>query len=493
MGWQCTAPTTARAAFPTACWLVLGTIPSMDDAHLRSRSLWLDQLDGSIRRRRPLDGPTDVDVAIVGAGYTGLWTAYSLLRADPSIRVLVIERETVGFGASGRNGGWCVGELAGGLHGAVAAAGREAGVAMTRAIMDTVDAVGRTVADEGIDCGFVRGGVIRVARTVPQADRQRAEVDHHRRHGFGEDVLRLLDADEAMSHLAATDVLGGVFYAPAARVQPARLARGLADTVERLGGRIVEGTTVSEIIGRTLTSSPRAVTDRGVVRADVVVRATEGYTRDLVGHRRTLVPLYSLMVATEPLSEDLWDHIGLRGMETFADDRRMVIYGQRTTDDRIAFGGRGAPYRYGSGIDAATEASSNVHERIVATLRGLLPVIGDARITHRWGGVLGVPRDWQPSVGLDRASGVAWAGGYVGEGVAATNLAGRTLADLIVGNDSDLVSLPWVGHRSRPWEPEPLRWTAINGALRLAGLVDDAEQRTQRTPRLASVLDRIVR
>ena len=493
MGWQCTAPTTARAAFPTACWLVLGTIPSMDDAHLRSRSLWLDQLDGSIRRRRPLDGPTDVDVAIVGAGYTGLWTAYSLLRADPSIRVLVIERETVGFGASGRNGGWCVGELAGGLHGAVAAAGREAGVAMTRAIMDTVDAVGRAVADEGIDCGFVRGGVIRVARTVPQADRQRAEVDHHRRHGFGEDVLRLLGADEAMSHLAATDVLGGVFYAPAARVQPARLARGLADTVERLGGRIVEGTTVSEIIGRTLTSSPRAVTDRGVVRADVVVRATEGYTRDLAGHRRTLVPLYSLMVATEPLSEDLWDHIGLRGMETFADDRRMVIYGQRTTDDRIAFGGRGAPYRYGSGIDAATEASSNVHERIAATLRGLLPVIGDARITHRWGGVLGVPRDWQPSVGLDRASGVAWAGGYVGEGVAATNLAGRTLADLIVGNDSDLVSLPWVGHRSRPWEPEPLRWTAINGALRLAGLVDDAEQRTQRTPRLASVLDRIVR
>jgi glycine/D-amino acid oxidase-like deaminating enzyme len=222
------------------------------------------------------------------------------------------------------------------------------------------------------------------------------------------------------------------------------------------------------------------------------VRATEGYTRDLVGHRRTLVPLYSLMVATEPLSADVWDDIGLRGRETFADDRRMVIYGQRTTDDRIAFGGRGAPYRYGSGIDAATEASSGVHERIVATLRDLLPALGDAHITHRWGGVLGVPRDWRPSVGLDRSSGVAWAGGYVGEGVAATNLAGRTLADLIVGNDSELVSLPWVGHRSPRWEPEPLRWTAINGALRVAALVDDDEQRTQRTSRLASVLDRIV-
>jgi glycine/D-amino acid oxidase-like deaminating enzyme len=489
MGWQCTAPRTPESSVRDG---TLGTIRSVDDAQLRSRSLWLDQLGGPIRRRPPLAGPIDVDVAIVGAGYTGLWTAYSLLQADPSIRVVVIDRETVGFGASGRNGGWCVGELAGGLHGAVAAAGPEAGVAMTRTIMDTVAEVGRTVAAEGIDCGFVRGGVIRVARTTPQADRQRAEVDAYRRRGFGDDTLRLLDAGEATGHVAATDVLGGLFYAPAARVQPARLARGLADAVERLGGVIVEDTAVREIIGRTATSSPRAVTDRGVVRADVVVRATEGYTRDLVGHRRTLVPLYSLMVATEPLSADVWDDIGLRGRETFADDRRMVIYGQRTTDDRIAFGGRGAPYRYGSGIDAATEASSGVHERIVATLRDLLPALGDAHITHRWGGVLGVPRDWRPSVGLDRSSGVAWAGGYVGEGVAATNLAGRTLADLIVGNDSELVSLPWVGHRSPRWEPEPLRWTAINGALRVAALVDDDEQRTQRTSRLASVLDRIV-
>jgi glycine/D-amino acid oxidase-like deaminating enzyme len=489
MGWQCTALETSESSVREGPSV---RSASVDDAQLRSRSLWLDQLDGPIRRRRRLAGPIDVDVAVVGAGYTGLWTAYSLLQADPSIRVVVIERETVGFGASGRNGGWCVGELAGGLHGAVAAAGARAGVAMTRAIIDTVDEIGRTVAAERIDCGFVRGGVIRVARTTPQADRQRAEVDAHRRHGFGDDVIRLLDADEAIGHLAATDVLGGVFYAPAARVQPARLARGLADAVERRGGTIVEDTAVSEIVGRTATSSPRVVTDLGVVRADVVVRATEAYTRDLVGHRRTLVPLYSLMVATEPLSGERWDRIGLRGMETFADDRRMVIYGQRTTDDRIAFGGRGAPYRFGSGIDAATEASSVVHERIVAALRELLPVLGDARITHRWGGVLGVPRDWRPSVGLDRASGIAWAGGYVGEGVAATNLAGRTLADLIVGNDSELVSLPWVGHRSRRWEPEPLRWTAINGARRLAALVDDEEQRTQETSRLASVLDRIV-
>lgn len=460
---------------------------------MRSRSLWLDQLDHPIVDRAALDGDVDVDVAVVGGGYTGLWTAYELLRTDPSLRVLVIEREVVGFGASGRNGGWCVGELAGGLDGAVGSAGRDAGVRLTRAIMETVDEVGRVIADEGIDCGFVKGGVIRMARTSPQLERQRHEIEEYRAHGFGEEVIRRLEPGEVVERLAATGVLGGIAYAPGARVQPARLARGLADVVERRGGTIVEGTAVLEMEGRTARSPARLITDRGTVRAEVVVRATEGYTRDLGGMRRTLVPLYSLMVATEPLDDQLWGQIGLREMETFADDRRMVIYGQRTSDGRIAFGGRGAPYRYGSRLDAAIEASSTIHDRIVATLVELFPVLSDTTVTHRWGGVLGVPRDWVPSVGLDRATGCAWAGGYVGEGVAASNLAGRTLAALVTEADTDLVGLPWVDHRSKRWEPEPLRWSGINSGLHLAGWIDGYEERHQRAPRFASVLDRIVK
>jgi glycine/D-amino acid oxidase-like deaminating enzyme len=459
---------------------------------LRSTSLWWDQLDDTPATRPALRGSIDVDVAVVGAGYTGLWSAYCLLRADPSLRVMVLERETVGFGASGRNGGWCVGELAGGLGGAVATWGRDAGVAMNRAIIDTVDEVGRVVADERIDCGFERGGVVRLARTEPQLARQRAEVDHHRHLGFGDDVLRSLDVEEATARLAATAVLGGVHYGPSARIQPARLVRGLADVVERLGGTIVEGTDVGDIVPGSAGGRPRVVTGHGTVRADVVVRATEAYTRALPGRRRDLVPLYSLMVATEPLDSDMWRSIGLQRRETFADDRRMVIYGQRTTDDRIAFGGRGAPYRFASGIDASTEARSDVHDTIAATLIELLPQLRDVKITHRWGGVLGVPRDWRPSVGLDRSTGLAWAGGYVGEGVAAANLAGRTIADLVLRPDSPLVALPWVQHRSPRWEPEPVRWAAINGARRLAGWIDDQESTRDRTPRLASALDRIV-
>ncbi len=457
-----------------------------------STSLWVDQLDGPPVVRPPLDGDSDVDVAIVGAGYSGLWSAYALLRADPSLRVLVVEREVVGFGASGRNGGWCVGELAGGLGGAVATWGRDAGVAITRAIIDTVGQIGAVVEAEGIDCGFERGGVIRLARTAPQLDRQRTEVDEYRRHGFGADVLRSLGAEEARERLAATDVLGALDYAPGARIQPARLVRGLADVVERLGATIAEHTAAVDVVAGSPAARPCVITDRGVVRADVVVRATEAYTRDLPGLRRALVPLYSLMVATEPLDAGTWESIGLRGRETFADDRRMVIYGQRTTDDRIAFGGRGAPYRFGSTIDPVTELRRDVHDRIVATLVELFPQLDGVEITHRWGGVLGVPRDWRPSVGLDRSTGVAWAGGYVGEGVAAANLAGRTIADLVLHPDSPLVGLPWVQHRSPTWEPEPLRWAAINGARRFAGWIDTQESVHGRTPRRASILDRIV-
>ena len=459
---------------------------------MRSKSLWLDQLETPITSRPPLGGNADVDVAIVGAGYGGLWSAYSLLRADPSLRVLVVEREMVGFGASGRNGGWCVGELAGGLEGAIATWGADAGIAMTHAIIDTVDEIAKVVSAEGIECGFEPGGVIRLARTAPQLARQRTEVEEYRHHGFGHDVLRPLSAGETTGRVAATDVLGGLHYTPCARVQPAQLARGLAEVVERLGATIVEHTSATDIIAGSTAGRAMVVTDRGTVRADVVVRATEAYTRDLPGLRRALVPLYSLMVATEPLDAAMWDAIGLRRRETFADDRRMVIYGQRTTDDRIAFGGRGAPYRFGSGIDAATESSCGVHDRISATLIELFPQLAGVEITHRWGGVLGVPRDWRPSVGLDRSTGIAWAGGYVGEGVAAANLAGRTIADLVLRPDSPLVALPWVQHRSRRWEPEPLRWTAINGARRLAGWIDEQESASGRTPRLASVLDRFV-
>jgi glycine/D-amino acid oxidase-like deaminating enzyme len=454
----------------------------------RSRSLWLDNHPGSLDSRPPLAGDTDVDVAIVGGGFTGLWTAYYLLRLDPALRVIVIEKEIVGFGASGRNGGWCVGELAAGPDRHEQVAGNDAARRFLRELFDSVDEVGRVSDREGIDCHYAKGGTIRLARNQAQLRRQAAEVEHHQRaFGLTDDDVRLLDPGEASVHLAATSVMGGLFFAHTAALHPARLVRGLGESVERLGASIAEQTTVTAI------EPGRVLTDRGTVTADVVVRAVEGYTPSLDGQARALSPLYSLMVATEPLSEHMWTQIGLSDRQTFADDRHLVIYGQRTADGRIAFGGRGARYGFRSKVDPSVERRSRTHDRIVETLVELLPQLADVAITHRWGGVLGVPRDWFPSVGYDRDSGLAWAGGYVGEGVSPSNLAGRTLADLITGTDSPRVDLPWVGHHSRNWEPEPLRWLSINGALSVMGLADRTESRSGHDSRLAKGMWRLLR
>ncbi len=441
--------------------------------------MWLDTYPASLEARAALEGDTDADVAIVGGGFTGLWTAFYLLGLDPTLRVAVIEREVCGFGASGRNGGWVVGELAAGIEKYAALADLPASLRLARAVFDSVDEVGRVATAEGIDCGYHKGGVIRFARNRPQAARQVAEVAHHHELGLNTDEVRLLTADEVQSHARATNVRSGIFFAPCAAVDPARLVRGLADVVERRGANMYEQTAVSAI------EPGRVVTDRGIVRADVVVRATEAYTRDLRGRRRQLLPVYSLMIGTEPLPQSVFDEIGLADRPTFADDRYMVIYGQRTADNRIAFGGRGVPYLYGSRISPSVERHHRSHERIHATLVDLFPALAGARVTHRWGGVLGVPRNWTPFVHFDRAAGTAGAGGYVGEGVAPSNLAGRTLADLITGTESERVDLPWVGARHRRWEPEPLRWLGVRSSRWILAAADTYEYRTDREAKTA--------
>ena len=450
-------------------------------------SLWLATFPGSLEPRPPLDGDSEVDVVIVGGGFTGLWTAYYLAERDPSRSILVVEREICGFGASGRNGGWCVGELATGVAGYARHSNHEAALRLMDYVHGSVDEVGRVIEAESIDCGFAKGGVIRFARNRAQAERQVAEVEENRSHGIGEDVIRLLTPDEVRRYSRPTNLHGGIFYAPCAALDPARLVRGLGAAVERRGVRIVEQTAVTSIREGGVT------TPRGTVSAPVVIRATESYTRDLPGRRRAVAPLYSLMVATEPLDEAMWTEIGLETRPTFADDRYAVIYGQRTKDDRIAFGGRAVPYLYGSRINPATERNRRAHEMIRRVLVDIFPVLAEVKITHRWGGVLGAPRNWIPSVRFDLKRGFGTAGGYVGEGVAPSNLAGRTLADLVTGTDSELAHLAWVGIESRRWEPEPLRWLGIRGTRAVMGWADRKEFRTGRTSWAGETAYRLLR
>ncbi len=426
-------------------------------------------------------------MVVVGAGLTGLWTAYYLRRADPTLRVAVLEQEVAGFGASGRNGGWCSALFPTSWRRLVAASSPADALRLQRALHDTVREVGRVVDREGIEADYQRGGTVTLARTPVQLRRLQDAVATAHSRGLTEDDERLLGPAEARDLLAAEPVLGGAFTPHCATVHPARLVRGLARVVEAAGVTIHEHTPVLEIAPGGVT------TPAGRVRAETVIRATEGYTPRLAGHRRTVVPVYSLMVATEPLDEATWAGIGLGGTAgtarpTFTDARHLIIYGQRTRDGRLAFGGRGAPYHFGSRVRPSYDAEPRVFEGLRHVLRGMLPQLEGASFTHEWGGCLGIARDWAASVGLDRKTGLGWAGGYVGDGVATTNLAGRTLADLVTGADSDLVDLPWVNHRSRRWEPEPLRWLGINAGLRAMSLADAEEQRTGRE----SVLARLV-
>ena len=452
----------------------------------RRLSLWWDGLPGTIGLRSPLDGDTEVDVAVVGGGLTGLWTAYYLAEADPTLSIAVLERDVVGFGASGRNGGWCSALFSVSEPTLDRRCGPGTGRAQHRAMEETVREVGRVVAAEGIECGFHQGGTVVLARTAAQLQRTHDEVADARARGIGEEDLAFLTADEASARVGATDVLGGTFTPHCAAVDPARLVRGLADVVEARGVRLYEQTEVRAIAPGVVTTA------HGTVRARTVVRATEGYTRDLPGHERDLVPVYSLMIATEPLPDDFWAAHGLADRQTFADHRHLVIYGQRTEDGRLAFGGRGAPYHFNSAIRPEYDRDAGVHEALRHTLVELFPALADVRITHRWGGPLGIARDWFSSVGMDPVTRMAWAGGYVGDGLSTTNLAGRTLRDLVLGESTGLTALPWVNHRSRKWEPEPFRYLGINAGLRVAGTADRAEAKAGRATWHTTVLDKLV-
>jgi glycine/D-amino acid oxidase-like deaminating enzyme len=453
-------------------------------AGYRKLSLWLDTVPGTLTPGVRLDGDVDVDVAIAGAGYTGLWTAYYLSRAEPGLRIAVCEREIAGFGASGRNGGWCSALFPASLGKLARMAGRDAAIAMGRAMQETVDEVAAAAAAEGIDCHWAKGGTVMLARSPAQLDRATAEVAEAREFGFGSGDLRLLTTAAAREYAAATGVLGGTYSPHCAAIQPGRLVRGLAEAVLRRGVTVYERTPVTQIL------PGRLVTPSGTVRARHVIRATEGFTAQLPGERRTVVPVYSLMIATQPLPESAWAQIGLADRPTFGDLRHLIIYGQRTQDGRFAFGGRGAPYHLGSAIRPSFDRAPAVFTALRQTLAELFPALADATVTHAWGGPIGVPRDWCASVGLDRSTGVGWAGGYVGDGVATTNLAGRTLADLVLGNDSGITRLPWVGHRSPRWEAEPLRWLGVNAGLQVMSWADRQEARTGRASRAAEFVGR---
>jgi len=447
-------------------------------------SYWLETA-GDLTPRPSLQGDSDVDIAIVGAGMTGLWSAYYLIKDDPSLRIAIIEKDIAGFGASGRNGGWCSAYFPTPSARIAAEHGRDVAIAMQRTMNDTVREVGDICSAEGIDADFALGGSLAVATTALQADRVRSGVEEARSLGFGEEDYALLEGEELDNRLAVRDSICALHIRHCAAVNPGKLTRGLASTVEALGVTIYEQTAATRI------DQGAVRTTRGSIKADVVIRATEAYTSDLDDHQRLLAPLEIFMIATEPLPESFWNEVGWRNRECVNDARTMFVYSQRTADDRIALGGGGARYHFRAKTPRLGDSENHWNE-IRRQLISLFPGTRDAEITHRWGGVVGIPRDWAPSIGYSRERGLAWAGGYVGDGVSTANLSGRTLRDLINGNNTDITALPWVDHRWRRWEPEPLAWIGINGGTKVFEQMDKNETRSGKPSKLAKVAEMLI-
>lgn len=448
--------------------------------HLGDVSFWYADIGLPDSRRPPLDGDTQVDVCIVGAGYTGLWSAYYLKQAAPHLSILICERDFAGFGASGRNGGWLTGGFAWSHEKYLKTSSEAAVRAMVQAMNGTVDEVIRVTSAEGIDADILPTDELMVAVNPAQLARVEAEVAH-RRH-WGENRVHVIGAGQTRSRVNIPGALGAMVVEGVARVQPAKLVRGLAQVVEAMGVRICEGTTVTEIAPRRVT------TDRGAVQARHILRCTEGFTAGLSGLRREWLPLNSAQIATEPLPPGAWDEIGWQGHEILGDFANAYCYCQRTREGRITVGARGVPYRFGSKTDRSGVPDAETVRRLTAILHRHFPITREYRIDHGWCGVLGVPRDWCATVGLDAQTGIGWAGGYVGVGVSTSNLSGRTLADLVLGRDSDLIRLPWVGRRVRRWEREPLRWLGVHGMYGLYTMADRREEVRQGPPsRLAKL------
>ena len=447
----------------------------------RPPSFWLDELSDTVEPRAPLARDASVDVAIVGAGFTGLWAAYYLVTQNPELRIAIVESEIAGFGASGRNGGWCQSHHTG-VEQWLKGAKRAGAIAMQRAMFDTVDEVGRVAAAEQIRCDYAKSGQLAVSTTESGCKRIRALLAELHRNGFSDSDYRFLDASECDARVRMAGARGGVYSPHSAAVQPAKLARGLAESVERRGVAIYERSPARSLAPGVVT------TDRGRLRARIVLRCTEGYTRNLPGMERELLPLHSLMIATEPLSDAIWKQIGAADRVLFGDVRRLLTYAQRTADGRIALGA-GVRYFYGSEIRDYFSPGPEFASTQQA-LADYFPMLRDVEITHRWGGPLGVPRDAKPFVRFDARSGMGSAGGYTGSGVAAANLAGRTLADLVGGRDTERTAYPWVDHRSPVWEREPLRWIGANAALRMGAAADRGESRGRPARWRAALFDR---
>ena len=433
-----------------------------------------------------LENSESFDVVIVGAGYSGLWTAHHLLNLNPSLSVAILDARQPGFGASGRNGGWCSAFSPMSLEAVAAQSDRQGAIDLQNALVESVDEIGVHIEHSGIDCGWHKGGTLSFASSQLQLQRIEDNITMARNFGFDDSFMHYVTPDQAEARVRIRGSHGASYSPHCAALHPAQLVDGLVRQLLSRNVQFFGSTRVTGITPHRITAN----TSNGEVSvgAKWIVRATEGFTARMKQYRRDVAPLYSYMIATEPLSDTQWNEIGWTNRETVSDGRNLVIYVQRTADGRIAFGGRGAPYKFASQIGSSYDRNPKIHSLIENSMREMFPSVADVAVTHKWGGALGVHRDWFASANVDHKQHLATLGGYVGDGVAFSYVAAKQVAVSIAGARTDHRPLPIVNHTSPQWEPEPLRYVGINSILRLTERADETEKRLGRTNRFVDWL-----
>jgi glycine/D-amino acid oxidase-like deaminating enzyme len=453
-------------------------------------SFWLETSGDALVPRPALQRSDEVDIAVLGGGYSGLWTAYYLLRANPGLRVAILEKEIVGFGASGRNGGWCSSRFP--VTPAVLQErfGAQAARHLLLAMFDSVDEVGRICVEEGIAADFRKGGILSLARGTHQVPLVRASYAAYDSLGLA-DHFQLLSAADCRDRVRATNVHGGLYTPEGASLHPGKLVRGLATAVEKRGGVIYENTEVTEVRSKP---HARLITPGGELRAtQAIILAGEAYLTRLRQFHRALLPMYSLISLTEPLTPEQWASVGWQNYESLGSNRLTVDYLTRTADGRILFGSRGAPYEFASRISDGQDIHEPTHARVHQAVANWFPSLAGIRFTHNWGGPVGVPRDWMPSVRFDPALRLGFIAGYTGQGVATSNLAGRLLSSLVTANSSGIENLPMAQRRSPNWEMEPLRWLVVTYMQKAFQRIDEALEAGKPRPLDADLAGRLGR
>ncbi|MGA0064002.1 MAG: NAD(P)/FAD-dependent oxidoreductase [Ilumatobacteraceae bacterium] len=447
----------------------------------RPAPLWHDDPDWlTVGAAATSELPTEpLDVVIIGAGFSGLWTAIWLSKIAPEWRIAIVDASGVGAGASSRNGGWCSAVMPMSPTDIAARLGTEAATQLYAEAITNVDEIGSFIRSAGIDCSWRKGGTLVNASHAAQVKGVRSEFESWRSLGF-ERHVRWLDPESLRSMINLAPTMGGYVQDFCASIHPARLVAGLARSVRARGVSIHAPITVQRI------ETGAVVTSLGHIHTRHTVRATEAFTPSIRQYRREVLPVYSLMVATEPLRADVRAALNWADGLTFTDGGELVVYAQLTGDGRLAFGGRGAHTPYASRPIDTVALSRTVHERLLRTMHDFFPATRDALVTHRWGGAVAVHRDWWPAIRIDESVSTAdhrhvSIGGYVGDGVAASHLLARRAAELLAAPRSlphTLASIP-----ARRWEPEPMRFIGSNAMISLISFIDRRESRRLRRSR----------